>query len=391
MDNFAERISKIKPSPTLAVTSKAKKLKSEGKDVVNFAAGEPDFDTPDFIKEKAIEAIKSGFTKYTPSSGTLELKRLISQKFKTDNNLEYPDSQIVVSCGAKHSIFNILLALINKGDEVVIPVPFWVSYPEMVNLCEGKVRFLQTKAENDFKLNVRDLKNSITAKTKLLILNSPSNPCGSVYSAEELKSVAEICVSKNILVLSDEIYESLIYDGLKHISIAALNKDIYNLTVTVNGVSKAYSMTGWRIGYLGGPAGIVNAVSSIQDHSTSNPCSISQRAAMAALFAGSDFTKQMCAEFEKRRDYVLSRLDKIKNISYVRPRGAFYIFCDISKCGMGSLEFATRLLDEALVAVIPGIGFGSDNYVRISFAAGLPQIEKGMDRIEERVNKWARR
>jgi aspartate aminotransferase len=390
MDNFAERISKIKPSATLAVTVKAKKLKSEGKDVVNFAAGEPDFDTPDFIKQKAIEAIKSGFTKYTPSSGIPDLKRLISEKFKTDNGLDYPDSQIVVSCGAKHSIFNTLLALIDRGDEVIIPSPYWVSYPEMVNLCEGKACFLQTKAGNDFKLTAQDLKNSLTPKTKLLILNSPSNPCGSVYSAEELRRIAEICVLKNIFVISDEIYENFIYDGLKHVSIAALNKDTYNLTVTVNGVSKAYSMTGWRIGYLGGPVDIVKAISSIQDHSTSNPCSISQQAAVAALSAQNDFTKQMCAEFEKRKDYILARMDKIKNISYVRPRGAFYIFCDISKCGMGSLEFATRLLDEALVALIPGIGFGNDKYVRISFATSLPQIEKGMDRIEERIGKWTR-
>jgi aspartate aminotransferase len=383
MVNLANRIKKINPSPTLAISAKAKKLKSEGKDVINFGAGEPDFDTPDFIKEKAIEAIKAGFTKYTPTTGTAELKQLIVDKFKKDNNLHYDTNQVVVSCGAKHSIFNIILALIEQGDEVIIPSPFWVSYPEMVNLCEGQVKFLETKAENEFKLKAQELKKNITAKTKLLILNSPSNPCGSVYSAQELEEIAQICVGKNICVISDEIYEKLIYDGLKHVSIASLNKDIYDLTITVNGVSKAFSMTGWRIGYLAGPAKIVQAISGIQDHSTSNPASISQKAAIAALSANNDFSQKMCQEFQKRRDYIIARLDKIKQITYVKPKGAFYIFCNICASRLKSMEFSSRLLEEKFVALIPGEGFGRDDYVRISFATSLADIEKGMDRIEE--------
>jgi len=387
MINFASRTKKVSPSPTLAISAKAKKLKSEGKDVINFSAGEPDFDTPDFIKEKAIEAIKAGFTKYTPTTGIPELKQAISEKFKKDNALEYSPGQIVVSCGAKHSIFNILFALIEKGDGVIIVSPYWVSYPEMVNLCEGEVQLIKTRPENNFKFTPAELKKNINAKTKLLILNSPSNPCGSVYSKEELERIAEICVAKNIWVLSDEIYEKLVYDGLKHYSLASLNQDIYNLTATVNGVSKAYSMTGWRLGYLAGPPELVRRICDIQDHSTSNPASISQKAALAALQADSDFTKNMCAEFQKRRDYIVSRLDKIKKLSYVKPQGAFYIFIDISGCKMGSLEFASRLLDETFVAVVPGKAFGMDNYVRISFATSLAQIEKGMNRIEEWLKK----
>ena len=328
---LAERLKKINASSTLAITSKAKKLKSEGKDIVNFAAGEPDFDTPDFIKEAAIEAIKSGFTKYTPTTGTLELKKAICEKFKKDNSLSYEPNQIVVSCGAKHSIFNALFVLIDKGDEVLIPSPYWVSYPEMVNLCEGKPRFIKTSPENNFKLRIKDLEQNITAKTKVLILNSPSNPTGCVYSAQELKEIAGVCVREKIFVISDEIYEKLIYDNLKHVSIASFGEDIKGLTITVNGLSKSYSMTGWRIGYLGAAPDIAEAVSRLQDHTTSNPSSISQKAAVAALSAGDGFIIQMCDEFARRRDLALEKLKKIKKISVVRPEGAFYIFCNISR------------------------------------------------------------
>lgn len=383
---LAERLKKIKPSATLTITSKAKKLKSEGHDVINFAAGEPDFDTPDFIKEAACEAIKSGFTKYTPTTGIPELKKLICEKFKKDNSLDYTPEQIVVSCGAKHSIFNTLFALVNPGEEVIIPCPYWVSYPEMVNLCEGTPRFVRTLLENNFKLTIRDLERQINAKTKLLILNSPCNPTGCVYNLDELKEIAKICVKKKIFVLSDEIYEKLIYDNLKHISIASLNKDIYALTITVNGLSKSYSMTGWRIGYLGGPQDIVEAISKLQDHSTSNPASISQKAAFRALSVPNDFPRKICQEFWKRRDYLVCRLGELKKISYVTPQGAFYIFCDISKTGLDSLTLANRLLEEAKVALIPGEGFGRDDYIRISFATSMEQLEKGMDRIEEWLN-----
>ncbi len=379
---LAERLKKVHPSSTLAITTKAKKLKSEGKDIISLAAGEPDFDTPDFIKDAAILAIKSGFTKYTPTTGTPELKKSISEKFKKDNSLNYEAGQIVVSCGAKHSIFNTLLVLVNKGDDVLIPLPYWVSYPEMVNICEGKLRFIKTSSENNFKIKIKDLEKQVTLKTKLLILNSPSNPCGCVYTEDELREIAKICVAKKIFVLSDEIYEKILYDNLKHTSIASFDKDIYDLTITVNGLSKSYSMTGWRIGYLGAPCYIAEAISKLQDHSTSNPTSIAQKAAVAALNAPDDFTKKMCQEFQKRRDYAIKRLAGMQNLSFVIPQGAFYIFCGIAKTKLDSMAFANRLLDEALVALIPGEGFGRDDYVRISFAASIEQLEKGMDRIE---------
>ena len=384
---LAERLKKINPSSTLAITSKAKKLKSAGHDIINFAAGEPDFDTPDFIKEAAIQAIKSGFTKYTPTTGTAELKKLICQKFKKDNALEYAPNQIVVSNGAKHSIYNALMVLLNRSDEVLIPLPYWVSYPEMVNLCDATARFIKTTAANKFKITVKDLSRHLTAKTKVLILNSPSNPAGSVYDKEELSGIAKICVEKNIFVISDEIYEKMTFDGLKHESIASLNKDIYDLTVTVNGLSKSHAMTGWRIGYLGAPNDVAAAISNLQDHSTSNPNSIAQKAAEAALNAPDDFSNKLCQEFARRRDYLASRIKGIKKMDFSLPQGAFYMFCDISKTGLDSMTFARRLLDEEYVSLIPGSPFGKDDYIRISFATSINELQKGMDRIEKWVAK----
>ena len=384
---LAERLKKINPSSTLAITSKAKKLKSAGFDIVNFAAGEPDFDTPDFIKVTAIGAIKSGFTKYTPTTGTAELKNLISKKFKKDNSLEYSPDQIIVSNGAKHSIYNALMVLVDRLDEVLIPLPYWVSYPEMVNLCEGTVRFIKTTAKNNFKITAQDLARHITLKTKVLILNSPSNPTGSVYNKEELALIAKICVENNIFVISDEIYEKIIFDGLKHQSIASFNKDIYDLTITVNGLSKSHSMTGWRIGYLGAPADIAGAISNLQDHSTSNPNSIAQKAAEAALSATDDFSRTLCQEFAKRRDYLATRISGIKGLDFCLPQGAFYMFCNISKTGLDSMTFAKRLLDEEYVSLIPGSAFGMDDYVRISFATSINELQKGMDRIESWLKK----
>ena len=383
----ASRLKKVNPSSTLAITSKAKKLKFEGKDIVSFAAGEPDFDTPEFIKEAAIKAIKDGFTKYTPTTGIPELKKAIAEKFLRDNNLEYEPNQIIVSCGAKHSIFNALMAILKRADEVLIPLPYWVSYPEMVNICEATPVFIPANAKNNFKITPSELKEHITAKTKLLILNSPSNPTGCVYTFEELKEIASICVKNKIFVISDEIYEKIIFDGLKHISIAGFGKDIYDLTITVNGLSKSYSMTGWRIGYIGAPIDIAEAISKLQDHSTSNPVSIAQKAAVAALNAPEDFIKSMNCEFEKRRDFCLQRLAKIKKIGYLKPEGAFYIFCDISKTKLGSLSFCERLLSEAQVAAIPGDSFGRDDFIRISFATSMEQIKKGLDRIDDWLNK----
>lgn len=383
MTKIARRLKNVNPSSTLAITIKAKKLKSEGQDIVNFAGGEPDFDTPQFIKDAAIDSIKCGFTKYTPTTGIPELKAVICKKFKKDNSLDYVPGQIAVSCGAKHSLFNAVMVLVNRGDEVLIPSPYWVSYPEMVNLCEGTPHFIKTSPENKFKMTTKELEKNINSKTKLIILNSPSNPTGCVYTLDELKEIAKICVANKIFVISDEVYEKLIYDNLKTISIASLSKDIYEQTITINAVSKSFSMTGWRIGYLAAPADIVEAISKLQDHSTSNPTSISQKAAVAALNAPDDFSKSMCQEFQKRRDYIAGRLNQIKKMGFVLPQGAFYIFCDISKTRLDSITFANRLLDEAYVAVIPGEGFGRDDYVRLSFATNLKELEKGMDRIQE--------
>ncbi len=384
---LAGRLKKINPSSTLAITSKAKKLKSEGKDIVNFAAGEPDFDTPEFIKNAAVAALHAGFTKYTPTTGIPELKKLICQKFKKDNNLEYAPDQIIVSNGAKHSIYNTLMVLLNRGDEVLIPSPYWVSYPEMVNLCEGTPRFIKTAQEHNFKITAKDLAKHVTAKTKVLILNSPANPTGAVYSRQELQDLAQVCVQENIFVISDEIYEKIIFDGLKSESIASFNKDIYNLTITVNGFSKSHSMTGWRIGYLGAPSDIACAISNLQDHSTSNPNSIAQKGAQAALSAAEDFPHKLCQEFQKRRDYLASRLKEIKKLSFFLPRGAFYIFINISETGLDAISFAQRILDEEYVCLIPGNSFGRDDYIRISYATSMEELKKGMDRIERWMAK----
>jgi len=385
---LAERLKNIRPSPTLAITAKAKKLRSEGRDIINLAAGEPDFDTPDFIKEAAISAIKEGFTKYTPTTGIPELKELICRKLKKDNSLDYNPSQVIVSCGAKHSIFNAILALANRDDEILIPSPYWVSYPEMVSLCEAKPCFIKTSSQNNFKIKAGDLERQVHPKTKALILNSPSNPTGSVYSLGELEEIARICVAKRIFVISDEIYEKLIYDGLKHTSIASLNKNIYGLTLTINGLSKSYAMTGWRIGYLAGPQNIIDRISNLQDHSTSNPASISQKAAVAALKATDDFSNQLRQEFQKRKDYLVSRLKKLKKISFIPPQGAFYVFCNIAQLNLDSLSLANRLLEEASVSVIPGEGFGRDDYIRLSFAASIEHIAEGMARIKRWLNSY---
>jgi len=384
---LAKRVSDIGESVTLEITSKAKKMAKEGIDVVSFAAGEPDFDTPDFIKQAAIKAISEGFTKYTPSSGMLELREAIARKFKRDNNLNYSPAEIVVSNGAKHSLYNIFQAICEKGDEVIIPAPYWLSYPAMVNLAEAKSVFAPTSAENNFKLTKKDLASKITSKTRCLVLNSPSNPTGSLYEEPELKMVAELAIKHKFYVISDEIYEKLVYDNKEYVSIASLGKDIHDLTITVNGVSKSYSMTGWRIGYAAGPMEIMKAIANVQSHATSNPCSISQRATLAGLEGDQQFILEMRTEFQKRRDLMVSRLNKMKNISCIKPEGAFYVFCDISKFKQGSAKIANRLLEEARVAVIPGEPFGADSFIRFSFATSVGAINKGLDRIEEWANK----
>ena len=387
MLDLSRNVTKVSSSVTLDITSKAKKMAKEGIDVVSFGAGEPDFDTPPDIKKAAIAAIEEGFTKYTPSSGIQELREALARKFKVDNGLDYKVSQIVVSSGAKHSLFNIFQAIINEGDEVLIPSPYWVSYPEMARAVGGIPIYVRTEAKKSFRAQEADIRGSITKRTKALVLNSPSNPTGSVYGLAELKAIARIAVENDFYVISDEIYEKLVYGGIKHISIASLAKDIYERTFVVNGVSKSYSMTGWRIGYAAGPARAMEAISNLQSHATSNPASISQRAALAAVTGDQAFVEKMRIEFEKRRDYMAARVSSIKGLSCIKPEGAFYLFCDISRLGIKSMEFANRLLDEAKVAVVPGEAFGDDDFIRFSFATSMENIKKGLDRIESWIEK----
>ncbi len=387
---LSSRAKNVSPSLTLAITAKAKKMKQEGIDVVGFGSGEPDFDTPDYIKSAAIKAIQQGFTKYTPESGTDDLKKAVCEKFQKDNNLVYSPSQIVVSCGAKHSLYNIIQAICEKGDEVIIPSPYWLSYPEMVSLAEAKPVFIETDDSSGFRISVSGLKKAITKKTKAVIINSPSNPTGAIYSKEELKDIGELLADKGTLIISDEIYEKIIFDAGSHVSIASLGRGIFKNTVVVNGVSKSFAMTGWRIGYLASPDNeLVTAIKNIQGHSTSNPSSISQMAALEALknSNGAAAVSAMRDEFEKRRDYLTDRINKIKGLSCIKPEGAFYVFCRIHKKGLTSMEAAPRLLDEARVAVVPGKVFGSDRHFRLSFAASMENIKKGADRIEEWFNK----
>jgi len=386
---LSKRALSINPSATLAITSRAKQMKKDGIDVIPFAAGEPDFDTPDNIKKAAIEAINSGFTKYTPSSGIPELKKAICEKLKKDNHLDYAPENILVSTGAKQCLYNIVQALINPGDEVLIPIPYWVSHPEMVKLADGKCVFLPTV---NFKINQKILETAVTNKTKALILNSPSNPTGAVYDEQELRKIAAICKKHSIYVISDEIYELLIY-GKKHISIASFDQDIKKLTIVVNGVSKTYAMTGWRIGYCAGQKEIIKAASSIQDHSTSNPNSIAQKAALEALTGPQDAIKKMKRAYHKRRDYMTQRLQKIKKVKAALPDGAFYVFADVSRLyNQGipdSVEFCRLLLEKHHVATVPGKAFGDDRYIRLSYATSENNIKKGLDRIEAFVKTFA--
>lgn len=385
MSMISKRALAISPSPTLAITAKAKQMITEGIDVISFGAGEPDFDTPDNIKMAAKHAIDIGFTKYTPTSGIPDLKTAICDKLKRDSGLSYSPKNILVSNGAKQCLYNVLQVITDPGDEIIIPKPYWVSYEEMVKLAGGKCVLLET---NDFLLDPADLEKAITKKTKALLLASPSNPTGAVYHKTILEKIAEICVKHNILVISDEIYEKLIYDG-EHVSIASLNDKIKKLTVVVNGVSKSYSMTGWRIGYCAGEEEIINAASNLQDHSTSNPNSIAQMAAVAALTGGEETVKMMRIEFEKRRDIMVDLANDIKGFHADPPAGAFYLFVEVSGARgfKGSSDFCTRLLDEARVAAIPGIAFGADNFIRLSFATSEANILEGMKRIKEFVGK----
>jgi len=382
---IANRLKNIASSATLDITTKAKALKKDGFDVVNFAGGEPDFDTPQYIKKAAIDAINRGFTKYTPATGMAELKEAVSKKFKRENALDYKPSQVIISCGAKHALYNIFQAICDRGDEVLMPSPYWLSYPEMIKMSES-IPVAVEADESISKVTPKILEKYVTKKTKALIINSPSNPTGAVYTEAELSSLADFAVRHNIFVISDEIYEKLIYDGLKHISIASFNKKIYDLTFVVNGVSKSYSMTGWRIGYLAGREDVVKFIAAFQSHATSNPASISQAAALAALTVDDPFSAEMVREFENRRNILTKGLSEIKKFSLHKPGGAFYCFVDVSKTGMDPKSFSRKLLDEEYVATIPGEPFGSNKHVRFSFATSAADIEKGI----ERLKRWVK-
>jgi aspartate aminotransferase len=373
----------LSPSLTLAIDSKAKAMRAEGIDVCGFGAGEPDFDTPEHIKEAAIKALQEGFTKYTPSAGLPELRTAISEKYAKDNSLDYKPNQVIVSNGAKQSCYNAILACCEPGDEVIIPAPYWLSYPDMVKLVGAEPVIVQTKASNSYKMTAEEFENAMTPRTKMVIINSPGNPTGSVYTREELEALVEVALTEDIFILSDEIYEKLIYDDAQHVSVASLSKEAYDLTITVNGFSKAYAMTGWRLGYLGAPEAIAKVIDSLQSHSTSGPNSFAQKGAVAALKGSQQCVTDMRDEFNVRREYMYERLAAIPNMTTVKPLGAFYMLADISKFGLSSTNFADRLLSKAEVAVVPGIAFGDDKTVRLSYATDLETIKTGLDRIEQ--------
>ena len=380
---ISTRAAQLTPSLTLSIDSKAKAMKAEGIDVCGFGAGEPDFDTPEHIKRAAIEAIEAGFTKYTPSSGIPELRQAIAEKLATDNQLTYRASQIIVSNGAKHSCYNAVLATCQPGDEVIIPAPYWVSYPDMVRLAGAEPVIVPTTERMGWKMRAEDFENAMTPRTKMLILNSPGNPTGAVYTREEMQAIVDVAAEEDIYILSDEIYEKLVYDDTQHVSIASLSKEAADLTITVNGFSKSYAMTGWRLGYLAAPDAVAKAVDSIQSHSTSHPASFVQRAGIAALKGDQQPLADMREEFDMRRNYMFDRISKIPNVTAVKPLGAFYVLVNISQLGLTSQNFADRLLSKANVAVVPGAAFGDDRTIRLSYATSIDIIKKGLDRFQD--------
>ncbi len=386
----SRRAALLSPSLTLAIDAKAKQMKAEGLDVVGFGAGEPDFDTPQHIKDAAAQALAAGFTKYTPSSGIPELRQAIADKFQRENGTSYQPSQVIVSCGGKHSCYNVVLATCEEGDEVLIPSPYWLSYPEMVKLAGATPVVVETTDETEFKLTPQQLRAAITPRTRLLILNSPSNPTGSVYSPDEMKAIGDVCVEKDVLVLSDEIYEHLLYDGAQHRSMASFSKDHYDHTVVTHGFAKAWSMTGWRLGFLAAPAPIAKAIDAVQSHSTSNPTSFAQKGAVAALTGPQDHLPRWLAEYDKRRSFAWQRLNAIPGLSCVNAKGAFYLFPNISGTGMKSVDFCAKLLEAEKVAAVPGIAFGADDYFRLSYATSMANLEKGLERIERFVRGLGR-
>jgi aspartate aminotransferase len=400
MSLVAKRLSVIKPSPTLAVSAKAAKLKAEGKDVIAMGAGEPDFDTPEFIKEAAIAAMRKGHTKYTPAGGTPSLKKAIVAKFKRDNGLDYTDKQILVSCGGKQTSFNLCMALLNDGDEAIIPAPYWVSYPDMAMMANGRPVFIQAGIEQGFKISPQQLERAITPRSRLIWINSPSNPTGSVYTADELKALGEVLRKHpNIVIASDDMYEHILLNGSKFVNIVNVCPDLYSRTVVMNGVSKAYSMTGWRIGYCGGPQELIDAMENVQSHSTSNPTSISQYAAEAALNGDQSCIDPMAAAFKERAKVVTDGLNRIPGVKALLPDGAFYSFPDcrgaikaLHAAGKISAPTDLALCDyllaqEKAVAAVPGSAFGAEGYLRISFATSMENIKKAVERMDQAINQ----
>jgi aspartate aminotransferase len=399
MSFISTRAKNAHPSPTLSIDAKFKEMKAEGLPVLGFGAGEPDFDTPENIKNAGIDAIKNNFTKYTPASGILKLKEAICAKFLADNDLNYAAKQILVSCGAKHSLTNIFLGICDPGGEIIIPAPYWVSYPEMVSLAGGVPKFIETSENSGFKITAADLEKAITPKTRGIVLNSPSNPTGAVYTKAELEALAEVIVKHGIYVISDEIYEKLVY-GVKHVSIASLGDEIKDLAIIVNGVSKSYAMTGWRIGYLAGPENLVKAMSNVQSHQTSNPTSIAQYAALEALTGDQSSIEKMRAEYEKRRNFMVDRINSIDGLSCLKPDGAFYVFMNVSRL-LGrefygkkinkASELCEDILARSMVALVPSEGFGINGYARLSFATDMDTIKNGLDRIEKYIKGEAKK
>ena len=383
MEFIAETIADLSPSLTLSITSQAKQMREEGIDVCNLGAGEPDFDTPQYIKSAAIDALQDGQTKYTAVAGLLALRKGLSKKLREENQLDYEHNEIVVNCGAKHSCFNAIMACCDAGDEVIIPAPYWTSYPEMVRAVGAEPVFVETKQENNWKITAQEFDDAMTGSTKMIIINSPNNPTGAVYSREELAAIGEVAASEDILILSDEIYEKLIYGESEHVSIGSISDEIRKLTITINGFSKAYSMTGWRLGYTASTKEIADAIDTIQSHSTSNPTTFAQYGAIAALSGDQSEITDMVEEYDIRRQYVLGRLNSIANVSTIEPDGAIYFLINIEKTGIKSVNFSEKLLSRMQVATVPGIAFGNDHSIRISYATSLPIIKEGLDRLEE--------
>lgn len=393
---ISDKISKIAPSITLAIDAKLKQMIADGIKVYGFGAGEPDFDTPKYIRDAAIEAIEKGVTRYTAAQGTMELRKAVCAKMQRDHGLQYNPNQVIASSGAKHSLSNTFAAILNPEDEVIVPVPYWVSYTEIIKLNDGVPVLVPTKKENGFKMTKDELLAAVTPKTKAILINTPNNPTGSIYTEQELKDIADVAVKNNLFVVSDEIYEQLAYDGKKHISIAQLGEDIKELTIVINGMSKAYAMTGWRLGYACGSEKIIKAMSSVQSHAVSHPSSITQYAATAALNGPQDDVFKMVEQFAKRRTYMFERLSKMEGLKCLMPDGAFYIYVDITNymnkklCGQtikSSLDFAQILLEQGHVAVIPGAAFGTDNFIRLSYATSMETIEKGLDTFESFIKE----